>query len=99
MDINIQDSETINSGEVIKIKAEINIDGLNEKLLKVELFNKNDENDFNIYELSFVRKEKNITIYKGEFTIQGSGKQSFNIRIRPNQTDLVEYYEYVKWYY
>ena len=99
VDINIQDSETINSGEVIKIKAEIDIDGLNEKLLKVELFNKNDENDFNIYELSFVRKEKNITIYKGEFTIQGSGKQSFNIRIRPNQTDLVEYYEYMKWYY
>ena len=44
MEINIQDAETINSGEVIKVNAKIDIDGLDEKLLKVELFNKNDEN-------------------------------------------------------
>ncbi|MEA1971708.1 MAG: alpha-glucan family phosphorylase [Candidatus Cloacimonadota bacterium] len=99
MDINIQDSETINSGDVIKINAKIYIDGLDEKLLKVELFNKNEENEFNIYELSFAMKEKNIATFEGEFTIKSSGKQSYNIRIRPNQTDLVEYYEYVKWYY
>ncbi len=99
VDINIHDSETINSGEVIKTHAKIDIDGLDEKLLKVELFNKNDEKDFNICELNFVRKEKNIAFFSGEFTVKGSGKQSFNIRVRPNQTDLVEYYEYVKWYY
>ena len=99
VDINIQDSETINSGEVIETNAKIDIDGLDEKLLKVELFNKNDESNFNICELSFVKKEANIAIFEGKFTVKGSGKQSFNIRIRPNQTDLVEYFEYVKWYY
>ena len=99
VDINIQDAETINSGEVIKTNAKIDIDGLDEKLIKVELFNKNDESNFNICELSFIKKEKNIAIFEGKFTVKGSGKQSFNIRIRPNQTDLVEYFEYVKWYY
>ena len=97
--INIQDSEIISSGEVIKATAKINIDGLDANLLKVELFNKNNKNDFNVYELDFVKEENNIAIFNGEFTITGSGKQSFNLRIRPNQTDLIEYYEYVKWYY
>ena len=99
VNINIQDLETISSGDVIKVNAEIDIDGLDKELLKVELFLKNDENDFNIYELNFVKKENNITIFNGEFTVTCSGKQSFNLRIRPRQTELIEFYEYVKWYY
>ncbi|MCD4796431.1 MAG: alpha-glucan family phosphorylase [Candidatus Cloacimonetes bacterium] len=99
VDINIQDSEIICSGEVIKATAKIDMDGLDANLLKVELFKKNNENDFNIFELDFVKGENNIAIFNGEFTVTGSGKQSFNLRIRPNQTDLIEYYEYVKWYY
>ncbi|MDA3814359.1 MAG: alpha-glucan family phosphorylase, partial [Candidatus Cloacimonetes bacterium] len=89
VDINIQDLETIRSGEVIKVNAEIDIDGLDKELLKIELFIKNDENDFNIYDLNFVKKENNIASFNGEFKVTGSGKQSFNLRIRPKQTDLI----------
>ncbi|MCF7857726.1 MAG: alpha-glucan family phosphorylase [Candidatus Cloacimonetes bacterium] len=99
VDMNIKDSETINYGDLMKVKATINIDGLDEALLKVELFIINDEKQIQIYTLDFLEKKKTSAVYQAEIKITGSGRQSYNLRVRPVQTELTEYFEFIKWYF
>jgi len=99
VDSNIKTFETISCGDEIEVNAEINIDGLDKDLLRVELFVINDDNIYKIYELNMVKQEKNIATFSGKFIVKGSGKHSYNLRIRPSQTDIIEFLSYVKWYY
>jgi len=99
VETNIQDFETISCGDEIEVNTEINIDGLNKDLLKVELFIINDDNIFNVYELNLIKQENSLATFHGKFAVKGSGKQSYNLRIRPSQVDIIEFFSYVKWYY
>ncbi|MDP8204683.1 MAG: alpha-glucan family phosphorylase [Candidatus Tenebribacter mawsonii] len=96
---NIQDFETISCGDEIEVNTEINLDGLDKDLLKVEMFIINDDNIFNVYELNMIKQEKDVATYSGKFIVKGSGKQSYNLRIRPSQVDIIEFFSYVIWYY
>lgn len=99
IEINLNEHETKSSGDLIKAKVEVDIDGLDADILKVEIFKINSDGNYKIYDLQFVNKVKNIASFEGEFTLTNPGKQSFNIRVRPAQSDTTAYYENIKWYY
>jgi len=89
----------LNSGEEVTIKTKIELDGISENLVQVEVFYKIIDNNFKIIPLDFRERENNVATFDGNFIIQGSGKQSFNVRIKPKSCCLKDFYEYVKWYY
>ncbi|RLC50681.1 MAG: hypothetical protein DRZ79_04030, partial [Candidatus Cloacimonadota bacterium] len=67
--------------------------------VQVEIFYRQNEENFLIVPLEFVHKKNNVVEYKGSLTVSGSGKQSFNVRIKPKNCCYKEFYEYVKWFY
>jgi len=90
---------TLNSGESVNIKTKIDLDGISENLIQVEVFYKISDDNFKIIPLDFSERQNNIASFKGNFEIQGSGRQSFNVRIKPKSCCLKDFYEYGKWYY
>lgn len=96
--INIQDSSEITSGDEIDVNVKLDIDGINAEMLQVELFNKIRKNEYKIHKLNYIKTENKFASFDGKFKVISAGKQSFNIRIRPVQSNIVEYYELVKWY-
>ncbi|HHE36946.1 MAG TPA: alpha-glucan family phosphorylase [Candidatus Cloacimonetes bacterium] len=96
---NTQENLTLNSGEMVNIKAKIDLDGISENLVQVEVFYMISENDFKTIPLYFEERQNNIAIFEGHFKIQGSGKQSFNVRIKPKSCCLKDFYEYGKWHF
>ncbi len=98
-DINLQEKGFINSGDLINIKVQLDLDGLSPEAVEVEFFYYQTEQNYAIYPLKFIESSKNIAVYQGKFAVKGSGQQSFNLRLRPKRHELKEFCEYVKWYY
>lgn len=99
VDINVNEHQTKSSGDTIKAKVEVDINGLDADVLKVEIFNIDNSGAYNIYDLKFVKKVKNIAYFEGEFILSEPGKQSFNFRIRPAQKEITAHFENIIWYY
>ena len=101
LDVSIDSPENmvLQSGEVLNLTVKIDIDGLSEEYVQVEIFYRQNEENFLIVPLEFVHKKNNVVEYKGSLTVSGSGKQSFNVRIKPKNCCYKEFYEYVKWFY
>jgi len=99
VDINVNEHQTKSSGDKIKAYVEIDINGLDAEVLKVEIFNIDNSGKYNIYDLKFVKKVNNIAYFEGEFILTEPGRQTFNFRIRPTQKEITAYYENIIWYY
>ena len=97
--VNSPKNMILQSGSTLQVTAKIDIDGLSEEILQAEIFYKPNENEFLIIPLEFSRKENNIAEFSGSLQISGSGKQSYNIRVKPKNCCFKEFYEYVKWYF
>lgn len=99
VDTNIYRNQHIESGYDLNVKAEIDIDGAPDYLFDVEIFYMQNKNSWKIIPMTFLKKENKTAYYELTSTIEGTGKQGINVRIRPKPVFQHEFEEYIKWYY
>ena len=97
--INLHANKVVCSGDKAHIVTKVETGDAPEDLFIIEVFYQPREQEFKIIPIPFKLKEGSISIYEGEFQIEGAGKQDFNIRLRPKYSDLDYFYKYIKWYY
>lgn len=94
-----RDEKMLTTEDEIKITCKIDLDGASDELFQVELFYKIFENEYKLIPLKIIERKDNIAIFEEVFKIHGSGKQSYNVRIKPRTFYFNEFYDYVKWFY
>jgi len=99
VEMDLHPNNMICSGERVHFKVELDIGDAPDELFCVEVFYRNNLQEFEIIPLSLIKREKQVAIFKGKFQIVGSGEQLFNVRLTPNHPNLSSLNEYVKWYY
>ena len=94
------DLHRVNSEEKISIDVYIFFDKANNSDFHVEIYYAPNKNGVKIIKLDFIEKYADkVCKYSASFTLEGSGEQGYNVRIRP-KSDL--FYdlnpEFSKWY-
>jgi starch phosphorylase len=97
--INLQEKSIVDSGKQVEAKATIDMAELSAELIEVELFYKIGENNFKLIPLQLQKQNNNQADFSCSFQLVGSGKQSFNLRIKPKKICCKKFYEYIKWYF
>jgi len=94
------DKETIISGQTVLVEAYIYLDGAPADLFEAELIYQYDNLD-NItpIPLKFIEVYKDQVVkYEGSLTLESSGNQNINVRIRPTKiSDVHKECHYIKW--
>ncbi len=94
------DKKDIQAEDTITVEAYVFLDNAEKDLIDAEMLYIFDDELRKVQPLEFVERfNDNVAKFVGKLTLQGSGIQGFNIRIRPKSKFFFETYpEYVKWY-
>ncbi|HPR17378.1 MAG TPA: alpha-glucan family phosphorylase [Candidatus Cloacimonadota bacterium] len=99
VDMNLYHEEQTDSGRELNIKADIDIDGASEDLVRVEAFYRKDDKNWELIPLQFISRENEIAHFATTTCISGKGKQSINVRIRPCFCCYHDFEDNIIWYY
>lgn len=97
--INLQEKTIVDSGQKIEATAVLKCANLPAELIETEVFYKIGEDHFKLISLNLQKQSQTTAEYSGSFQLVASGKQSFNLRVKPKKFCCKKFYEYIKWYF
>lgn len=98
LQINVHDNEQIYSGKQLTVNAVLEIADAPDDLFRVEVFYKTNPTSWQLIPLEFIQREGTKAHYSVTMRVQGTGKQSVNIRVRPRRCCFKDFENYIKWY-
>ncbi|KQC12134.1 MAG: hypothetical protein APR54_10010 [Candidatus Cloacimonas sp. SDB] len=94
----IKKNAVLNHGDLINFTARVSIDGASLSMLQAEVFYQLNEGYYELITLNSAEPDDNkVVTFTGSHKVKGSGKQSYNLRIRPTDNLGKKFYDFVLW--